>query len=84
MATRPPRKVRTRTCQQCGRYHYGKYVTWHESHRSLELCRDCCEAMWSREDVEARYQLELLEATWRLTPWQTGAGLGEDGEPIAP
>jgi hypothetical protein len=53
-------------------------VTFHESHRSLDLCRECCEAMWARQDVESRHQLELLEATWQLAPWQTGIGLGED------
>jgi hypothetical protein len=62
-------------CGTCGGSLFAgeRWYTIHEGRRALKVCRGCLEDSLGRLDSEARYQVELLEATWELTPRQTGA-----------
>jgi len=50
-----------------------RWYSIHDGRRTLKVCRECLEDSIARLDTEAHYQVELLEATWELTPRQTGA-----------
>jgi hypothetical protein len=79
------RRIVRDSCEACGVNLFAgpRYVTLHDGARRIRLCRPCVEDAFAREDAEARWQRDLLEAVWELTPRQTGLG-GEEGEVSVP
>jgi hypothetical protein len=77
------RRVRLKrdSCEGCGAALAAgtRWITLHDGSRGIRLCRACAEDAFAREDSESRWQLDLLEAIWELTPRQTGLGLDELG-----
>jgi hypothetical protein len=72
-------------CMTCGAALLSgqRWYSIHDGRRALRACRECLEDALGRADAEARYQLELLEATWQLPSRQTGA-VDSDGEAGVP
>ncbi|HEY1277150.1 MAG TPA: hypothetical protein VGF25_19750 [Thermoleophilaceae bacterium] len=87
-AARPTRIVRD-TCEFCGvglrvgaggrSFAIKEYGgTSPRRPRVVECCGDCLEDCQARWEAEGRAQIQMLDASYALTPRQTGATWGED------
>lgn len=80
MATRL--RLKRDRCEACGASLFSgrRWCSLHDGTRVIRLCRSCTEDAWRREDAEDRWQCELLEACYQLTPRQTGVGFTDDDD----